>query len=111
MLESVVDISPAQRHALNIWLVSFYFAGIRVGDVLQLKWSDFIDNRLRYRMGKNQKLVSLKIPKKVKPILDLHRGEDNNCDFVFKELSTVDPNDRKQLRTRVKLLQETAIDV
>jgi len=102
MLESVIDISPAQRHALNIWLVSFYFAGIRIGDVLQLKWSDFIDNRLRYRMGKNQKLVSLKIPKKVKPILDLYRGGDNNCDFVFKELSTVDPNDGKQLRTRVK---------
>lgn len=58
MLYTVDDISPAQRHVLNIWLVSFYFAGIRIGDVLQLKWSDFIDNRLRYRMGKNQKLVS-----------------------------------------------------
>lgn len=62
LLESTQILTPAQQHALNIWLISFYFAGIRIGDVMQLKWSDFIDNRLRYRMGKNQKLVSLKIP-------------------------------------------------
>lgn len=101
LLESVEDISPAQRHALNVWLVSFYFAGIRVGDLLQLKWSDFIDNRLRYRMGKNQKLVSLKIPQKVQPILNSYKRK-NQSDFVFQELSMVNPDDPKQLRTRIK---------
>ncbi|MFC4689893.1 phage integrase SAM-like domain-containing protein [Dokdonia genika] len=101
LLESVEDISPAQRHALNVWLVSFYFAGIRVGDLLQLKWSDFKDNRLRYRMGKNQKLVSLKIPQKVEPILHLYKRDSKN-DFVFEELSMVNPEDPRHLRTRIK---------
>ncbi|RMB64143.1 recombinase [Dokdonia sinensis] len=101
LLESVEDISPAQRHALNVWLVSFYFAGIRVGDLLKLKWSDFIDNRLRYRMGKNQKLVSLKIPQKVKPILNSYKRKSQS-NFVFQELSMVNPDDPKQLRTRIK---------
>lgn len=101
LLESVEDISPAQRHALNVWLISFYFAGIRVGDLLQLKWSDFIDNRLRYRMGKNQKLVSLKIPRKVEHLLAIYK-EDRNSDLVFKELRMVNFNDPRQLRTRIK---------
>lgn len=101
LLESLEDISPAQRHALNVWLISFYFAGIRVGDLLQLRWSDFIDNRLRYRMGKNQKLVSLKIPQKAQYLLDIYK-KDKNSDFVFKELSMANQDDPRQLRTRIK---------
>ena len=64
LLEEVQDITHAQQHALNVCLFSFYFAGIRVGDVLKLKWSDFKNERLYYRMGKNEKLVSLKVPEK-----------------------------------------------
>lgn len=101
LLKSVKNISPAQRHPLNVWLISFYFPGIRVGDLLQLKWSDFIDDRLRYRMGKNQKLVSLKIPLKVEHLLDIYK-EDRNSDLVFKELRMVNFNDPRQLRTRIK---------
>ena len=106
LLESTQILTLAQQHALNIWLISFYFAGIRIGDVMQLKWSDFIDNRLRYRMGKNQKLVSLKIPEKVKPILEKYRilAQD---DFVFEELRMVDPKDSKTLRTRIKTVTRT----
>lgn len=106
LLENAQDLTSAQQHALNIWLISFYFAGIRIGDVMQLKWSDFIDNRLRYRMGKNQKLVSLKIPEKVKPILDKYRALAQD-DFVFEELRMVDPKDSKILRTRIKTVTRT----
>lgn len=54
MLETADDLTPAQQNALNIWLTSFYFAGIRVGDVLKLKCTDFKDDRLyyRWRLGK-----------------------------------------------------------
>ena len=74
--------------------------------MVQLKWSDFIDNRLRYRMGKNQKLVSLKIPEKVKPIL-AHYKDIAVDDFVFEELRMVDPKDAKTLRTRIKTVTRT----
>ncbi|WP_028376060.1 site-specific integrase [Leeuwenhoekiella sp. MAR_2009_132] len=106
LLENAKDLTSSQQHALNIWLISFYFAGIRVGDVLQLKWSDFIDNRLRYRMGKNQKLVSLKIPEKAKPILEYYKGLAED-DFLFQELRFVDPKDAKILRTRIKTVTRT----
>jgi integrase len=97
LLENIQLESMAQRHALNIWLTSFYFAGIRIGDVLQLKWSDFIDGRLHYRMNKNQKLVALKIPEKVIPILEQYRSsQKGKNDFVFPEMKKAnmkDPND------------------
>ena len=74
-LENAEDLTKAQEYALCAWLLSFYFAGIRVSDVLQLKWKDFLDNRLNYRMNKNSKLVSLKVPDKVLKILNkLERG-------------------------------------
>lgn len=101
LLENVQNLTSAQQHALNIWLLSFYFAGIRVGDILQLKWSDFKDGRLYYRMGKNKKLVSLKIPYKAKKILILYRYIENSNSLVFPDLSGVNLSDKKMLTRRI----------
>ena len=102
ILENIKSITKSQQYALNAWLISFYFAGIRVSDVLKLKWRDFSDNRLNYRMGKNSKLVSLKVPGKVVSILKiLERNEDSI--YLFKELEGVNLNDNKRLRTKIKM--------
>ena len=53
-LENANNLTEAQQKAVHVWLISFYFAGIRVGDVLQLKRSDFVDVILLYRMYKKQ---------------------------------------------------------
>lgn len=60
----------------------------------------------RYRMGKNKKLVSLKIPYKAIPILDIYRDRAVD-DFLFEELRTIDPKDYKMLRTRIKTVTST----
>lgn len=100
-LENVEGLTQAQDYALSAWLISFYFAGIRISDILQLKWKDFTDNRLHYRMNKNSKLVSLKVPDKVLNILHkLEREEDSV--FLFKEMEGVDINDNRLFRTRIK---------
>ncbi len=101
ILENIKGLTKAQYYALNVWLISFYFAGIRVTDVLQLKWKDFLDDRLYYRMRKNGKLVSLKIPSKVSLLLNkLERRKGS--EYLFKELDDIDINDSKRLRTRIK---------
>lgn len=98
MLENLKLESSAQQHALNVWLVSFYFAGIRIGDVLQLKWSDFIDDRLHYRMNKNQKLVILKIPKKAIPIINQYKeSQKNKNDFIFPEMKKANMKDPEDI--------------
>lgn len=107
LLESAQNLSSSQQHALNIWLLSFYFAGIRVGDVLQLKWSDFRDGRLYYRMGKNKKLVSLKIPYKAKRILVIYRHIENTNNLIFPDLGEINLSDRKRLATRIHTINRS----
>jgi len=78
-------------HTHNVWLISFYFAGIRISDVIKLRWSDFKDNRLYYVMNKNEKPLSLKIPDKGKVILDFYRNNNKeNHGYVFPFLKDAD---------------------
>jgi integrase len=90
-IEDVELGNANHNHARNLWLISFYFGGMRVSDVLRLKWSDFKDNRLHYTMGKNSKPGSLKATEKVGLILAQYEsGKRNVDDFIFPELKKID---------------------
>lgn len=74
-------------HTKNVWLFAYYFAGIRISDVLKLQWSDFQDDRLYYVMNKNAKPVSLKVPAKALEILEYYRPQKRTeADVVFPYL-------------------------
>jgi integrase/recombinase XerD len=99
------------NHARNIWLISYYFAGMRVSDVLRLKWSDFQDGRLYYTMGKNNKTDSLKASTKAIEILkqyELYRDEESN--LIFPELRQADLADKFEtdriIASRVNLIDK-----
>lgn len=71
-------------HCRNFFMFSFYCAGIRVGDLMQLRWRNIIDGRLNYQMGKNHKVRDLVL---VKPALELLRcyapTKKNGNDYIF----------------------------
>lgn len=103
LLENAESLTRAEQHAVNVWLISFYFAGMRVSDVLLLKWSDFKSDRLYYRMNKNEKLVSLKIPEKAKLLLEEYKQlQDKKLPLVFKELNGTDLENKERLTVRIK---------
>jgi integrase len=87
-----IDLSDNDylNHTRNIWLVSFYFAGMRVSDVLRMKWSDFQDDRMHYTMGKNKKAGSLKTPDKVLHIIGQYKDQSKKHDLIFPELKVLD---------------------
>lgn len=86
-LEELELLHPAHIEVRDLWLTSYYFAGMRAADTLQLRWSDFRNNRLYYVMGKNEKPVSLKIPEKVQRILRRYEAyKQHPDDFVFSYL-------------------------
>lgn len=102
-LESVENLNENETHARNVWLFSFYFAGIRVADVLKIRWSDIYDERLHYRMNKNSKLLSLKIPGKIFPILEYYQdNKQNDDDFIFPEMKKANLKDAKDVYAKTK---------
>jgi integrase/recombinase XerD len=101
-MEQVVLTDPRHDHVRNLWLVSFYFAGMRVSDVFRLRWSDFHDGRLHYIMGKNDKGGSLKIPEKASAILEKYKPfKENKNDLVFPELKNVDFSDEFKVQKTI----------
>lgn len=85
-------------HTRNIWLFSFYLAGIRVADVLKTKWSDFHNERFTYKMGKNKKVVSLKTPEKIIHIISQYESQKpHNNGYIFPELKKVDKKNAKEV--------------
>lgn len=88
--ELKLDPNSYQNHCRNLWLFSFYFAGIRISDVLRLRWSDFQDDRLNYQMGKNSKVGSLKSSDKAISILKEYSSDKkSNNDLIFPELKSL----------------------
>jgi len=62
-------------HCRNFFLFSFYLAGIRAGDLIQLRWTNITaDGRLEYRMGKTLKDRNLKLHTKALEILEHYRN-------------------------------------
>lgn len=81
-----------ENHSRNLWLFSFYLAGMRVSDVLRLKWTDVQNGRLHYVMGKNSKAGSLKIPEKAIEIINQYSGQKRfKDDLIFPDLKVLDP--------------------
>ena len=75
-------------HSRNCFLFSFYCAGIRVGDLLQLRWLNVEGGRLNYQMTKTHKVRDLKIVPQAAAILDAYRSEGAKpTDFIFPFLN------------------------
>jgi len=99
--EADLSLNKSQMHARNIWLTSFYLAGIRISDVINLKWKDIYDGRLTYVMGKNNKIVSLKIPNKANEIIEFYK-QDKSSIYVFPYLKDEYAKDAKVLNSKTR---------
>ncbi len=90
-------------HTKNVWLTAFYFAGIRISDAVQLKWTEIKDGRLLYTMDKNEKPVSLKISEKATKILENYMSQKiENNGYVFPFLKDVSPFDEEDLFRKIR---------
>lgn len=80
-------------HSKNIFLLSYYFQGMRTADILQLKWSNIIADRVEYTARKTGKFRSKKIIPKAMAILEHYRcnGLKPN-DYIFPFLKKNNKN-------------------
>lgn len=76
----------------NAFLFSFYCAGIRCGDLLQLRWCNISGGRLNYRMWKTNKERDLVLVEQAENILKQYRKESSKpTDYVFPFLDNYKP--------------------
>jgi site-specific recombinase XerD len=77
-------------HVRNCFLFSFYCAGIRVSDLLQLKWQNISSaDRLEYKMDKTGGYKSIALLPKAKKILECYKAAESfQDDFIFPLLNT-----------------------
>ena len=102
-IESLSNLTEQEFHTRNVWLFSFYLAGMLVADVLKIKWSDIYDDRLHYRMNKNEKLLSLKLPTKVLPIIETYKiQKSDENDFLFPELKKANQKNANDILAKTK---------
>jgi integrase len=100
-----------ENHARNLWLFAFYFAGMRVSDVLRLRWSDIQNQRLHYAMGKNTKPGSLKLPEKALAILSQYQFQKTGKDdLIFPDLKRLENLDDKFIVQRTIAFTASRID-
>ena len=80
-------------HCKNYFLFSFYCAGIRAADLIQLRWRNITeDGRLNYQMGKNHKDRDLLLVEQALEILSYyHNDKVKPDDYIFPLLSNDAP--------------------
>lgn len=71
-------------HTKNYFLFDFYNAGIRIEDLMQLKWNNIKEGRLDYVAQKTKKNHSIKLLQKANAILNFYKTSKQKADdFIF----------------------------
>lgn len=122
-MERIINLELPENtliwHCKNYFLFSYYCAGIRAADLIQLRWrSVTASGRLHYQMGKNHKERDLLL---VEPALDIlrhyHSDEAKPDDYIFPLLSneaeyasyiTQSDKDRMKPELRHKMYQDVS---
>lgn len=89
-------------HVRNAFLLSYNFAGIRISDLLTLRWTDVQNNRLIYSMGKTSANVSIPIAEEAKEIL-AHYKKDKRAsnDFILPYVKDADWQDPEDVQRKI----------
>lgn len=75
LMELNLETGSNLWHARNLFLFSFYCAGIRIGDLCRLRWSNITDNRLTFTQGKTDTEKNIKLVPPALAILENYKGK------------------------------------
>ena len=88
----MIELAPLEKNSRmdmyrNMFVFAAYAGGVRISDVLFMKWKNFDGERILIDTRKTRSTVSIKLPSKALEILALYQKENSNPDeFVFPAL-------------------------
>lgn len=105
-------------HCRNAFMFSYYCAGIRVRDILHLRWLNISsDGRLNYQMGKNHKVRDLLLVEQALNILRMYPDDNTkSSDYIFPFMPKEAPwshalqlEDRDALPPEIKVQMDACV--
>lgn len=98
------DLDGWQAKARDMFIFSYYTAGMRFGDVLLLRWNNIKDDRIYYGTAKNEKRMSIPLNVHSLAILDKYR---TNLSTVFGVITETDRKKQvQQIRQKQSLINK-----
>lgn len=72
----------------NMYVFAVYAGGLRISDVMLLKWSNYDGERINVQTRKTKSFVTIKLPNKAIEIMNLYKQTDNNSEhYIFPILN------------------------
>ena len=91
-VEELKLIEESMRfHHRNAYVFAAYSGGIRISDMLQLKWENFSGSHITLRMQKTKETVSVKLPPKAMEIIKYYQSQNpeiDKSDYIFPFLDS-----------------------
>ncbi len=79
-----LEDNPKCFHVRNMYIFATYAGGLRISDLVQLRWHNYDGDRILIHTKKTKNTVSIKLPQKAKEILKLYYYDNvNPNEFIF----------------------------
>ena len=83
-----LNTNTKDYHVRNLFIFAIYAGGIRISDLLMLRWRDIIDDtRIKIFTQKTKTNLTVKITNVASEILSQYRNNNTASDFIFPFLS------------------------
>lgn len=89
----MLELAPLDKNSMkdihrNMFVFSAYAGGLRISDILVLKWENYDGERILMQTKKTSSMVSIKLPDKAQEILKIYQREGVKPEeFIFPILS------------------------
>lgn len=102
----------------DMFVFSCYAGGLRVSDVLLLKWNNFDGKRFTIKIRKTGEQLALNLPTVAEAIISKYSGTNNRDAYIFPVIKLANENDRRSLDSAIssataninKVLKQLAVD-
>jgi integrase/recombinase XerD len=97
-----LDEKSMRNHHRNIYVFATYAGGLRISDLLQLKWEDYDGERIIMTTQKTNNTVSIKLPEKAKEIIEFYIPKKPKSEnYIFPFLKNDRPYTQKEIYNAV----------
>jgi len=86
-------------HHRNMYVLAAYAGGLRVSDILQLKWKNYDGDRLNIKVQKTGSQLNIKLPQKAIEIIELYKK--NKGEYIFPVLNKSNHQSEKELYIKI----------